>query len=296
MGSNQTPNGPDAVELMKKAPEKLLRMLGDRETVVVSILAQSESALVIERIRDQYKERVFRNVAYAIELLNGVSYFINLLDNARGTRKVDMEKVEKEHELLSDYLIPYLNLDLRQKEALLTKLFKHLNPEARKVNVLISNITLRSMLIDMQESYKNLLETQKTKDGRAGDAYYLKHEFTAEWKKERRVLEGIGIARDLFNISGYKEVAFYSLEEGTIRAKMEGVDQLAAQLKALIAKKADKEALNRFYEKKKLWYLYMREMLLVVPAMDGETASLIKKIVNSNNMPKREVLKEWIIS
>jgi len=292
MGAKETPNGPDAVELMKKSPEKLLRMLGDRETVVISILAQSENALVIERIRDQYKERVLRNVAYAIELLNGVSYFINLLDSARGARKVDMEKVEKEHDLLSDYLIPYLNLDLRQKEALLTKLFKHLNPDARKVNVLISNITLRSMLIDMQESYKNLLETQKTKDGRAGDAYYLKEEFIAEWRRRARSLEE-KVAKDSFDISGYKEVAFYGLEERTIRAKMEIVDQLTAELKVMIAKKAGKEALNRFYEKVKLGYLHMRELLLMVPAIDFETSSLIKRIVTSDNMPKKEVLKEW---
>ena len=292
MGAKETPNGLDAVDLMKKAPEKLLRMLNDRETVVIGTLANSESALVIERIRDAYKERVFRNIAYAIELLNGASYFINLLDSARGARKVDMEKAESEHELLSDYLIPYLNLDLRQKEVLLTKLFKHLNPDARKVNVLISNITLRSMLTDMQESYKNLLETQKTKDGRAGDAYYLKDEFTAEWKRRARSLEE-RIAKDPFEVSGYKEVAFYGLEERTIRAKMEIVDQLTVELEDLITKKAGKEALNRFYEKKKLWYHYMREMLLVVPAMDSETQSLIKRIVTSDNMPKRETLREW---
>ncbi|HVA82817.1 MAG TPA: hypothetical protein VNF06_01495 [Candidatus Aquilonibacter sp.] len=292
MGAKETPNGPDAVDLMKKAPEKLLRMLNDRETVVIGTLASSESALVIERIRDQYKERVFRNVAYAIELLNGASYFINLLDSARGARTVDMEKVEKEHDLLSDYLIPYLNLDLRQKEALLTKLFKHLNPDARKVNVLISNITLRSMLTEMQESYKNLLETQKTKDGRAGDAYYLKDEFTTEWKRRARSLEE-RIAKDPFEISGYKEVAFYGLEERTIRAKAEIVDQLTAELKDLIARKAGKEALNRFHEKVKLRYLYMREMLIVVPAMNSETQSLIKRIVTSDNMPKTETLREW---
>jgi len=292
MGVKATLEGPDATDLLKKAPEKLLRILEDRETVVISTLAQSESALVIERIRDQYKEKVFRNIAYAIELLNGASYFINLLDSARGIRKVDMETVEKEHELLLDYLIPYLNHDLKQKEALLTKLFKHLNPDARKVNVLISNITLKSMLADMQEFYKNMLESQKTKDGRAGNAYYLKGAFTVEWKRRAKSLEE-RIARDPFEVSGYKEVAFYGLEEITIRAKMELVDQLTEELKAILAKKAGKEALNRFYEKVKLRYLYMREMLLIPPAMDSETASLIKKIVNSDNMSKKEVLKEW---
>ena len=289
-----TLEGPNAGDLLKRAPEKLLRLLEDRETVVISTLAQSESALVIERIRDQYKERVFRNVAYSIDLLNDASYFVNLLDNARGVRSVDIDKVEKHHELLSDYLLPHLTSDLKKREALLAGLFKHLNIHTRKVSVLISNITLKSMLQDLQEFYKNTLETQETKDGRAGKAYYLNEAFAAEWRKRARNLEE-RITKNPFDVPGYKEATFYGLEERLIRGKMEIVRESLTELNSLLAKKPGKEALNKFYEKAKLKYLYMREMLLVVPAIDSETSFLIKGIVSNDNMPKKETLKEWVV-
>lgn len=198
----------DALRIMSERPEKLIRSLSNREALLISILAGSGEAMIVDQIRWRYLERIYRNVMLNYEYI-GVAQILGLLLTAKEDEKIAIPK----HKPLPE------NFGIRVSIIALSGLYELAFPGTKKVPLIIGGATIKRALEDLRSFYSNAIEIRPMKDARTGGAYYTNDEFQKLWEKYLAQIKET-VAKNPFGRITNIEAVFTGMESQIMLARI----------------------------------------------------------------------------
>ena len=209
----------------------LMLELGERESVIVSILCMEGKPMFVENVRQRYIETAFEQVAYTVDLFSKAHLLSMRITGKIRPDALKGRPVPTENPF-GGLFTRYMGYDSKMKAAILTALYKQYNPKVRKVPLLISAVTVGITLSVLDGFYKNMVETKKSRDARAEALFHINGQFLGEWHRQREEsLEGYraGVST---GTSGTDPQVFFGLRNQMLRDAITYVDEETRKFEA----------------------------------------------------------------
>ena len=209
----------------------LMLELGERESVIISILCMEGKPMFVENVRQRYIETAFEQVAYTVDLFTKVHFLSMRICEKRFPSALRGIPAPRENPY-DGMLTKHIHEGAKEKAKILSELYHKYNPKVRKVPLLISAVTVQQSLNGLVSFYRNMVETRKSTDARTKSLYHINGQFLGEWQRQREEsLEGYrsGIST---GGSGTDPQVFFGLRNQMLRDAIGYIDEQERKFEA----------------------------------------------------------------